>query len=395
MDYLFTATTRYLKEKKLERNMLKYSDIESRRFDFNVYRGVCEDIKEKNILEFILENNVDIAIIRVPSGNQKNIFRLNKLGMPYIIADALVFYCVNLNKHSPHDLKNKDLVFVRCSQDEYKVLGELVENIFMEYDNHYFSNPLLGKSLIMEGYKEWAQSYVTNERDGCVSWIIKKSDSTIGFATCKFNEENSQCEGVLYGVVPNEEGRGIYSDIIRFTQNYFKNKGFATMLVSTQLHNHTVQKVWNREGFVIDKSFITIHVNSMMNFSVIPKKNIEVSISTEDILNYGCLSGGMKPIQYEAESERHGGLMRERSHVLVIDSLISKYYGMEFPGSGTLLISNNTKYLKPIYTDTNYQLVISFPYIHGEIYHSLAKIVDDENRICFLSYNHLCKSNER
>lgn len=372
--------------------MLEYSDIESRRFNFNVYRGVCEDIKEKNILEFILENNVDVAIIRVPSGNQKKIFRLNKLGMPYIIADALVFYCVNLSKYSPRDLKNKDIIFVKCSQDGHNVLGELVENIFQDYDNHYFSNPLLGKSLIMEGYKEWAQSYVTNERDGCVSWIIKKSDSPIGFATCKFNEENSQCEVVLNGVVPNEAGRGIYSDLIRFIQNYFKNKGFATMLVSTQLQNYAVQKVWNREGFVIEKSYITIHINSMMSFSVIPKTTIEFTVSKEDILSYGRLSGGKNPIHYEAESERYGGLKREISHGLVVDSLLSKYYGTEFPGSGTLLISNNTKYLKPIYIDTNYQLVISFPYIHGEIYHSLAKIVDDENRICALSYNHLCKS---
>ena len=57
---------------------------------------------------------------------------------------------------------------------------------------------------------------------------------------------------------------GIYSDVVRFTQNYFKAIGMKKMWVSTQLQNYSVQKSWIEEGFYLKKSFETYHINTLL-----------------------------------------------------------------------------------------------------------------------------------
>ena len=148
----------------------------------------------------------------------------------------------------------------------------MVTRIFLGYRNHYNVNPLFNIDLT-EAYKEWARSFGDESAKPKNGWIVKRDCKPIGFATCSF--ENDYCEGVLYGVIPEEAGGGIYSDLIRFTQNYYKHLEFKQMKVSTQVNNFAVQKVWSREGFIMTEAFLTVHVNSLMKVSRIKMKKYD------------------------------------------------------------------------------------------------------------------------
>ncbi|MFN5444571.1 MAG: hypothetical protein ACK48V_10115, partial [Crocinitomicaceae bacterium] len=54
---------------------------------------------------------------------------------------------------------------------------------------------------------------------------------------------------------------GIYTDLIRYSKFFFKEMGIHTMIVSTQLNNFSVQRVWTKENFLISHSYDTYHVN--------------------------------------------------------------------------------------------------------------------------------------
>lgn len=247
--------------------LLKYSPLESDRFGFRVFRGNLNEVNQDEISDFLQKEMVDIAIFRVPSEVYYQISRCLDIGFPFITADTLVYYKYNLIRSQPKSLKN-NLTFIECTQDHLHLMDELVSDIFVDYTNHYYSNPVFDKNDLLEGYKEWAQSYIGNKQKGKISWLVKKGENIVGFAACSF--ENDECEGVLYGVLKKFSGNGIYGDMIRFTQNYFKENGYINMLVSTQIQNYAVQKVWTREGFMLDKSFNTVHINSFIN-----KNNID------------------------------------------------------------------------------------------------------------------------
>jgi GNAT superfamily N-acetyltransferase len=248
---------------------LNYSPLESDRFGLNIYRGATDHLDIEAIKTSILQNLIDVAIFRLPAEKTNTLHFLGKLGFPYIVADTLVYYSTDLEQYNTTDFRNKDLVFCPVGALEQDILKSLVDIIFKNYTNHYASNPYFEENAIRAGYKEWVLGYI-NAKEKLV-WFVKRGAEIIGFAACSFDTVKSEFEGVLYGVLPSHSGGGVYTDIIKFTKNFAKEEGFKTMLVSTQIQNYAVQKVWGREGFSIKNAYTTIHINAML---CVKSKNI-------------------------------------------------------------------------------------------------------------------------
>ena len=66
-------------------------------------------------------------------------------------------------------------------------------------------------------------------------------------------------EGVLFGVAPAAQGRGIYRSFMVRGMEWCLAQGTSRMVVSTQITNIAVQKVWTRLGFEPHKSYLTFH----------------------------------------------------------------------------------------------------------------------------------------
>lgn len=367
---------------------LKYSPIESRRFGLRIYRGVLDDINPKEILSTILKQNIDVAIISIPAERQDSLSCLQEIGIPYLIADTLVYYYVDLKTHKPRKPRNSNLEFIKFYPEHFEILDKLISEIFSGYKNHYTSNPFLSADLI-EAYKEWARSYVTNDTNGRYGWLVKRASQFIGFATCA--SEGKESEIVLNGVIPSAAGMGVYGDLIKYLQQFFKSNGYSVMKVSTQVHNYAVQKVWSREGFIMKQAFVTVHINSLMNVSRIEKKVFDLTVSSNDAMRYCTMSGDANR-HFDEENAYTRGVGRI-AHELLSKVIASKYYYTEFPGDGTLFIGYACKFLKPVCLDREYRLEISFPFVNSEmgIYKSLVKIVDSNGDICLFSYNDLMK----
>ncbi len=239
--------------------MISNSQTDSDRFKINVHRGVFNTFKFNYIKEYILLNNPDLLILRFASETIEQHYLLKELNYNILFTDSLVYYAINLQNIELKKLKNE--LFFREVTDETSVaFKSIIPTIFKDYKNHYFANPELPKEGIIDGYIEWASAYVNSIDESKKSWLVYKNEIIIGFATCSINKIDNSCEGVLYGVLPDYAGGGVYTDIIKFTQNYFKEQNFEKMYVSTQIQNYAVQKVWQKEGFLIANAYYTYHL---------------------------------------------------------------------------------------------------------------------------------------
>lgn len=339
-----------------ENNIFEYAKLESDRFGYRIYRGSTSDINASDILSSILLNEIDIAILRFPSENIGQLSGLNDTGIPYLVADTLVYYYLDLNVYLPKPMSNNDLSFVLTNDEHAGVIDQLTATIFQDYRNHYHSNNLFRKDGILDGYKEWARNYITNIEEGRISWLVKKSNQVVGFATCSFF--NTECEGVLYGVTHEASGSGIYSDIIRFTAQYFKERKFTTMKTSTQVQNFAVQKVWAREGFFLKQSLNTVHLNSLMSYSFLEKRKI--NLPGNKVMKFASL----KPFY------------------LLKDNLPKKQRGKHY------LKNSSLKIIEPIKPQKDYYALITTPYINNQLGYCmiLVRIFDQSNRVSMFSY---------
>jgi acyl dehydratase len=195
--------------------------------------------------------------------------------------------------------------------------------------------------------------------------------------------------------MPNFAGKGIYSDMIKYTQQFFKDGGYSSMWVSTQIQNYSVQKAWLNEGFFLKKSFETYHINALLNYSIEPKQVFEFKVTSKDIEEFADFSSDKNPLHFDDSYAINMGFKGRIAHGMIFQSYLSKFFGVNYPGKGTIFLKNNNLFIAPIYPDRLYKCEIS-TYSKDTstgIIKVVAKVFSEKNEICAISFNDLMNKN--
>ena len=76
-------------------------------------------------------------------------------------------------------------------------------------------------------------------------------------------------------------------------------------------------------------------------------------ISSEDVRKFAEVTGDLNPVHLDAEFAKKTFFKKRIVHGAFLDGLVSKVLGMDFPGQGTIYISQNSVFKRPVYVDTN------------------------------------------
>lgn len=240
---------------------LQPSPLESARFNLRIFRGSTDKLAPYDLLRTIVDERVDVAILRIPTSEQHAVSQLSLLPWPTIVADTLVRFDGDLRSNPPEPMRNPRLEARRATAADRAVLEELIDLSFVDYRTHYHSNPLFDPKLVLAGYKEWALSCL-QPGDERVCLLFYVGELAVAFTTNMVHPTHG--EGIIFGARPNAPARGLYTDLIRHTKQYMKDQGLRHVQATTQVQNHGVQRVWVREGLVPACSFNTIHINALL-----------------------------------------------------------------------------------------------------------------------------------
>ncbi len=334
--------------------LLTHSDLDSRRFGINIARARLDAVTPKALAMEILSSGIDVAIVRLPAGQSSRINDLGNWALPVAHADTLVYYRCDLTRHEPPPLRNDDLDFRIASESDMEALETLVLSTFENYVSHYHANALFSARDILAGYLEWALGHLGD--DGRTLCIARRGDRIAAFAACRRIDMDTY-EGVLYGVRPEEAGGGLYGDLIRHTQSVARAEGAKTMLVSTQVNNFAVQKVWAREGFHLFEAWDTYHINALMTCGE-TLRNSELRFTSEDIRRFAEATGDMNPLHLDALAAAASGLPAPIAHGVMTLGEMSRVLGMESPGQGTIILHMDVAYLRPVVANRTYTMTM-------------------------------------
>lgn len=233
----------------------QHSEVESLRFQMDVHRFRYREGSESEFIDQIRGTGWDLAIVRVPTS------KLDLLGQLLAFPDARLCDCLveftrdNRRVGPPSAIQTSGFEIMRFATSDLALLDDMVGQIFTNYANHYSRNPRLASFSLVDSYREWARGFVDVTDRRCLLATVAGIPAAI--ATVKMTEPT---EGVLYGVLPEFQGRGLYHDLIRATVQDFVHAGSALTVVSTQLENRAVQVVWIKEGFRPTSSWYTVHL---------------------------------------------------------------------------------------------------------------------------------------
>ncbi len=81
-------------------------------------------------------------------------------------------------------------------------------------------------------------------------------------------------------------------------------------------------------------------------------------ISAEDVKRFAEVVGDLNPIHIDQEFAAKTSFKKRIVHGAFLAGLISKVLGMDFPGQGTIYISQNSIFKRPVYVDTTVSVEI-------------------------------------
>lgn len=232
------------------------SEIDRQRFGVTVAKAaLAGDEPVAELLRWCAAAGAELLIARCPTTELALVQQLEQAGA--FLTDTLVYFRKQDIAAAAVTLPAGYRTRLATPADADAV-ERLSAATFAGYYGHYHVDPRLNRADADLVYSSWAASSCRSAAVADAVVLIEHGDQIVAFATLK-TLEAQQFEGVLFGVDPGHQGKRLYHALMQLAQNWALDQGHAHMLVSTQITNLSVQKVWCRQGFEPSKSYYTFH----------------------------------------------------------------------------------------------------------------------------------------
>lgn len=94
--------------------------------------------------------------------------------------------------------------------------------------------------------------------------------------------------------------------------------------------------------------------------------SFEQTISADDVEQFAQIVGDLNPVHLDMEFAEKSFFKKRIVHGAFLGGLISKVLGMDFPGQGTIYISQNSIFKRPVYVDATVKVEVKVTEVINE-----------------------------
>lgn len=105
---------------------------------------------------------------------------------------------------------------------------------------------------------------------------------------------------------------------------------------------------------------------SEFNFKEGDGFSFERFISAEDVRQFAAIVGDTNPVHLDEAFAEQSFFKKRIVHGAFLAGLISKVLGVDFPGEGTIYISQNTIFKRPVFVDTTVRVEVKVTSVDTE-----------------------------
>lgn len=112
--------------------------------------------------------------------------------------------------------------------------------------------------------------------------------------------------------------------------------------------------------------------------------SFERFISSEDVHGFAETVGDLNPVHLDEEFAKSSFFKKRIVHGAFLGGLISKVLGMDFPGQGTIYISQNSVFKRPVYVDTTVRVEVKVTQVIPEKRRLVldTQVLNSEGEVC-------------
>ncbi len=94
--------------------------------------------------------------------------------------------------------------------------------------------------------------------------------------------------------------------------------------------------------------------------------SFERFISAEDVHRFADAVGDLNPVHLDEQFAAATSFKKRIVHGAFLAGLISKALGMDFPGEGTIYISQNSIFKRPVFVDSTVKVEVKVTHVNAE-----------------------------
>ena len=234
---------------------IAFSELDSTRFGIRAARARITSQNLPDVLDSCDAERIDLLIARCSTGDVATMQSAEAYG--FLLTDTLLYFQFDLQKRQIHRCTGDFLLRSLKPGDQDRV-REIAAAAFKGYVGHYHADPRLDRRQCDEAYESWAERSCIRGLAADEVFVAERDGRLAGFGTLRLNSPE-EVEGLLFAVAPEYQGRGVCGQLMVQSLEWARAQGAKRMIISTQVTNVAMQKVWCRVGFEPSHSFYTLH----------------------------------------------------------------------------------------------------------------------------------------
>ena len=125
-------------------------------------------------------------------------------------------------------------------------------------------------------------------------------------------------------------------------------------------------------------------MSTEFSYNIGDGSRFERFISSNDVLKFAEIVGDLNPVHLDEAFAEQSFFKRRIVHGAFLGGLISKVLGMDFPGQGTIYISQTSTFKRPVYVDTTVTVEVKVTEVIPEKRRLVldTTILNDEGDLC-------------
>ena len=237
-------------------SQVSLSAIDEERFGIRTAKAPCVALDALPfIMDFCHVNNVTLLIARTLTSDLPVAQAMEREG--FNLMDTLVYYACDLKK-IPIASSTGDVLLRDIMPGEEEKVRIVAAEAFHGYFGHYHADPRLDRTKCDETYASWAVRSCLSHEVADQVLVAELEKDIVGFISLRLNNPEEE-EGMLNCVAPKVQKKGIYPQVLIAGMHWGMSNGAKRMIISTQITNISVQKVWTHLGFEPSHSYYTFH----------------------------------------------------------------------------------------------------------------------------------------
>jgi dTDP-4-amino-4,6-dideoxy-D-galactose acyltransferase len=211
----------------------------------------------KRVVKEAVARGIRHLSIRIDAADLSSLHVLEQTG--FITVDSILTFGINLEEHQANEIDH-DFTLRAATHADAEVAAQLAATAYSK--DRFHADPSISTDRADRLHAEWIRNSCLGKAADRVL-LAEDSNGLLGYVTCAIRrtpDEKTIGTIVLVASAPHARGRGVGYATTMAALEWFREQGCATVEVGTQLSNITASRLYQKCGFRLVGSSVSLRV---------------------------------------------------------------------------------------------------------------------------------------